>query len=198
MINAVYTEIVDPSAKYYYLLNRAINPRFTRFDLEHLPHEMRNYDKSIPFEDFFSSMDSDTVTKDWEGYDFDKAKVVERKDLPKYLEWSQVRILRYYVYKDLKDTAFNKQVATNGDIIVWIEKGMSKKKINLQEEKAIARYNNRPKEEKEYYVFSKPIYSKNREYVMISLDKSYSGCTHVFKLVNGSWKRIFSGPRWIA
>ena len=56
LINSIYLETVESTAKFYYLLDSAKNPEFDNYDLIDLKNEYSKSINEIPFNDFISNI----------------------------------------------------------------------------------------------------------------------------------------------
>ena len=193
LINSVYLEEVDSTAQFYYLLDSAKNPRFNKFDLEELMNE-EEITKDVPLNDFIFNIQHDTTKFCWENFNLIKARCVDRRHLPHYGRGYKIF---HYVSYNTKDSVLKKLDAENV-IPILVKPKMTKAELKKAERKAIKKYDDRPIEEKKWYSFSKPIFSNNMEYVLISLDNNERGCLYIFKLVKGTWTRILKFRCWVS
>jgi|GEM_PF-6173039 len=82
-------------------------------------------------------------------------------------------------------------------LCVKVRPNLTKAQIQDAISKAAMIYIKRPREEQNYYIFSKPIFSANKEYAYIEVDQSLRGNTYIFRYVAGKWVKIFEGW-WIS
>ncbi len=196
-VNSVYNEVVDTNSTYYYLLNIGKNPQFDTYDLIDLKaiiDNSKNETRDIPFQDFIDLIKADTTKVNWCKLNLEKAKCVDKDHGPKYSY--MLRVLNYIPYNS-KDSIIL-DLENKGIIPVLLKPGMSKKQMKAQEKLALAKYQSKPIDEKQFYSFSKPIFSKNNKYVLIELNKSESGCLFIFKFSAGKWKRLLEFRCWKA
>jgi hypothetical protein len=193
LINSVYLEEVDSTAKFYYLVDSAPNPQFDKYDLEELINE-KEILKEIPLNDFILNIQNDTTKLYWKNFDLINAKCVDRRHLPHYSY--AYRIFQYIPY-NAKDSIL-KKLDTENIIPILVKPKMTKAALEKAREMAVEKYEGRPIEEKKWYFFSKPIFSNNREYVLISLNNNESGCLYIFKLVKSRWTRVFKYRCWVS
>jgi hypothetical protein len=192
-VNAVHTEVVKPDMKFYYLDEKGINPRFDKYDLSELRNDKEILDE-IPLEEFVSVIALDTSSINWKNYALDRAKCVKKRINNYTHSYRIINILSY----NSPDSVIT-QKRSKGIIPVLIKKGMSKKRIQAETAKAIQKYDQSfSAEDKAYYTFSKPIFSKNRDFALISLNGSGTGCIYIFKLVDGKWIKKFVYKCWVS
>ena len=192
-VNTVYTEVVEPEMKFYYLNEKGINPRFDKYDLSELRNDKEIQDE-IPLEEFISVIASDTSSINWNNYALIKAKCVKKRINNYTHSYRIINILPY----NTSDSVIT-QKRNKGIVSVLVKKGMSKKRIQAETDKAIQKYEQSfSAEDKAYYTFSKPVFSKNRDFALISLNRSYTGCIYIFKLVNGKWTKKFVYRCWVS
>jgi hypothetical protein len=192
-VNAVYTEVVKPEMKFYYLNEKGKNPRFDKYDLSELRNDKEILDE-IPLEEFISIIASDTSSINWKNYALDRAKCVKQPINNYTHSYRIINILSY----NTPDSVIT-QKRNKGIVPVLVKKGMSKKRIQAETDKAIQKYEQSfSAEDKAYYTFSKPVFSKNHEFALISLNGSDTGCIYIFKLVNGKWIKKFVYRCWVS
>ncbi|WP_419701310.1 hypothetical protein [Mucilaginibacter sp. NFX135] len=186
LINAVYLEVVDTAAKYYYLQEFGRVPIFDEDDIKYELVSRNDVLKDVPLKDFIEGIKSDTGEINWRDYHLLHARVVNKAHLPKYTD--QIRIFKLVPYNTSQ--AELKKLNDEGVVPVPIKKGMTQKQINQTQDKANLKYESRPIEEKQSFKFSKPIFSKDHQYVLIRLGGSDASALYIFRLVNGQWKKI--------
>jgi len=187
-INAVYREVVDTNAKYYYLQEFGPVPIFDDDDIKYELINSKDILKDVPLNDFIEGIKNDTGKINWRNYQLSRARVVDKAHLPKYT--NQVRIFKLVPYNTSQAELKKMDERGVGIVPVLVKKGMSEKQIAQAQDKANLKYENRPIEEKQSYIFSKPIFSKDHQYVLIRLGGEDVSALYIFKSVNGQWKKI--------
>jgi hypothetical protein len=192
LINTIYLERVDTTAKYYYLYKYGDTPLFDMSDLDYEPNN--KLIKEIPFQDFADAIKNDTSKIDWSAYNLTKAICLDKDHLP--IHCTSYKIFKQMPY-NTPDSIIHK-LQHDCVIAILIKPGMSKKEINAIEKKANDQYENVSIEQKKSYRFSKPIFSKKGDYVLIRLNSDDAGCVYLFKLSAGKWIRILKFGCWVS
>jgi hypothetical protein len=185
LIKSIYLEEVKPNFRYYYLIDSAVNPELDKYMIKDLSTDKPLISKEIPFSDFLVNIKTDNSPFHWADFNPEKARCVDRRHLPKYS--AHIHILTYVQYNDTD--SIRKLVAKN-IIPVPYKRPMNKRATKRAQEQAITKYENRPVEEKNWYYFSKPIFSNDKQYVFISLGDCFNESSYVFKWVNNTWVKV--------
>src|SRR6202000_392125 len=138
-INSVYPEVVNQSAKYYYLAESGSNPKL---DTGELRYELPNHPviKEIPFSDFIEAINTDTTRINWRDFNLVKAKCVDKSYKPPYSY--SVRIFKLVSYNT--NSAKITDLKNQGIIPVIVKPHMSKAQVEQQKELALKKYENMP------------------------------------------------------
>ena len=188
LISAVYLEVVDTNAKYYYLQEFGPTPIFDDDDIKYELINSKDILKAVPLNDFIESIKNDTGKINWHNYHLPRARVVDKAHLPKYT--NQIRIFKLVPYNTSQTKLKKMDDEGVGIVPVLVKKGMSEKQIAQAQDKANLKYENRPIEEKQSFQFSKPIFSKDYQYALIRLGGGDVSALYIFRSVNGQWKKI--------
>ncbi|MFD1257197.1 hypothetical protein ACFQ3S_10345 [Mucilaginibacter terrae] len=192
-MNNIYKQVIDTSYKYYYVLDEA---KILKLDLDALDNFKRsipNEFKNIPFNNFLTVINRDTLPFKWSSYPLPKARYVDRYHLPKNV--SLTRVFKYVPAST--DQYIIDSLEKRGIIPIRTQPNTRSKKAEKLIKKWIAAYNKRPKEEKNFYVISKPVFTSNKQYGLIKVDEAGQGCTYIFKNQNGQWIIIIA-LHWVA
>ena len=167
LINSIYLEKVDSAFKYYYLLDTSKNPEFDKYSIIEVQKILKEKANHIPLNEFLKSIETDTSIYVWTNKCLLKARCVSQKNLP-------YKYHRRYVHVNKK----------------W---SLQKQKKKLEQQNA--NYEKIPREERTWYFFSKPIFSDNKQFVLISLGGRYGRllgeCLYIFESINGNWIQIY-------
>jgi len=194
LINSIYLERVNPAAKFYYLDEKGENLGLDKYDIDHYTFiEDKELLKNVPIDELIAATKLDTTSINWSRYHLIKARCVLKPPV------------RYsYSVKMTKVMPFNTPDSTmqglrNKSIIAFrVKQPLSDRQFNKATEKAIERYEKEtPIEDKNFYSFSKPAFSKNRQYALIALNGSGSGCLYIFKLTDGHWVKVYKFRCWV-
>jgi hypothetical protein len=192
LINTIYTEVVNSKAKFYYLYEFGKPPKFDKYDLLELKNTA--IAREIPFSDFIESVKTDTIKTMWNDYNITKAKVVLKTPI-KYT--NSYRIINYLPFKTTDSVM--QSYRNKGIIPVRKKSSYSARRLKIEQAKAIEQYDNSfPIEEKNLYSFTKPIFSRDKNFVLIGLNNGDCGCLYIFKLINGGWIKLFQYKCWVA
>jgi len=174
---------------YYYVLDKAENPKMEEFHWIDLQWEKQEFRTKLPWDEFTNAIKADTSTFKWSAYNFPKAKCIDKDHLPRHNP--HVRIIRIMPANTPKKVIDS--LEAKDQIVVVVKKGATKKQIALQEKKMLARYEAKwPEESYSVFIFSKPIFSSDRQYAIISVELNGGGCHYAFKNINGRWELIAS------
>jgi len=188
-INSIYTQVIDSGQNHYYLFERGTSP--TEFGSEKIDFSLKNtigipgMPKNIPFEDFKNAIKKDTTSINWDEYGLKNAQIVDVDHL--YCQFYKVLNVTY----NTPDSILKKPLQ-KCEVKVLIKPGMSKSEIDSADSKAIDEYNHRPGMVEDCWYFSKPVFSKNGKYALISVDSNHSGRIFVFKLMAHKWMKILT------
>jgi hypothetical protein len=192
-MNSIYKQVIDTNYLYYYVLDEAKNPQVDANHLYNFKRSMPQVFKDVPLKDFLIGINADTLSFLWHSYPLPKARYVDRGHLPKNV--GLTRVFKF-VPINTHQTAID-SLEKEGIIPIRTKPNTSAK----QAEKLIKRwkklYDSRPKEDKNFYIFSKPIFTADKQYALITVDEVGQGCTYIFKKENERWL-IISAIRWIA
>lgn len=194
LVNAVYLERVNPAAKFYYLYKKGENLDLNKIDI--VPSDFLNEKellKDVPVNELLVATKQDTTSIDWSNYNLVSAKCVLKPPV------------RYsYSVKITKIVPFNapdsmvQRLRNEGIIPVRLKSSISNKQYDKLTKKALERYEkDTPIENKNFYFFSKPVFSKNRQYALIALNGSGRGCLYIFKLSEGKWIKVYQFNCWV-
>lgn len=191
-MNSIYKQVIDTSYKYYYVLDEAKNPKLDINGLNNFERSVPKEFKDAPFSDFLTAIKMDTLPFKWSIYPLPKAKYVDRNDLPKNV--GPTRIFKY-VPIDTKQTVID-SLEEKGIIIIRTKPNTSSKQAEKLIKQWKASYSKRRKEEKNFYVFSKPIFIADKQYALIKVDEVGRGCTYIFKKYKERWL-IICAFNWV-
>lgn len=185
VMKVAIAEVVNPSASYFLLYEKGGNPDFIASDT--LNYINRSVVTDVPFGDFLSIMQADSSKISWGNYNLPKARLLTAKDLPK-----KVLPEPTFKYVSTKLKPEEKQKYYQQNIIpVPISPMMSREEIRDQFFKAKLDFDSRPAEEKTNYWFSKPVFSKDGQYALVTLKSTKNSSCCVYKLTDGQWvKRL--------
>jgi hypothetical protein len=193
LVNTAYKEIVDPKAKFYYLHEKGESLNAEDWDIYELKNE-KELLADVPLAELMAVTKTDTASIDWKNYNLANARCL-KKPLYKY---SYSYKISNIVSHNTPDYVINKLMDSGIIPIIPTKKNMSKKQLAIAQKKGEELYENYiPLEGKQFYSFSKPVFSKNLDYALIGLNRSDQGFVCIFKLVDGKWVRIFSFARWV-
>jgi hypothetical protein len=185
---------VDKSYSYYHLLDEAKNPY--KYDFGGPDFDKNDTLKNIPLNDFWQSIKNDTSKLNWSAYNFPKAKCVDYKHLPRHI--SNSRVLKFMDVNTKQSVIDSLESNSNVDlIIVRIKANANQRQRERAKKKTLEKIYSRPLEESNYFTFSKPIFSQDKQYAYITIRASLSGKYCIFKNDNGVWKLLYA-VRWIA
>lgn len=195
-INSIYKQIIDSNAKFYYLLETGSIPStgFSNREIDFSANELSGYKVpyGIPFDDFKTALKTDTSHICWRNYNLSDAHVVTKNQLPS--GYCMVIIYKYMAY-DLPDSTIGK-LENNCTIPILIRKGMTKKQIENAKKLAQKHYDNRPLEEQKPYIFSKPIFSKDKNYALLAISDWDGGGLYFFKRTATGWTKLLVFDRY--
>lgn len=192
LINTVYKEIVDPKAKFYYLYEFANSPKFDKYDLFDI--KSIAISEEMPLNDFIESAKIDTGKSNWANYDLLKARVVSQSPVKYHDSYRIINYLPIKTSDSVMQTFRNK-----GIVPVRTKRNYSAKRLKIEETKAIKLYKNSISTEDKYlYQFTRPIFSKDKTFVLIGLNSSDHGCLYIFKWINGEWIKMLQYKCWVA
>lgn len=192
LINSIYMERVNPAAKFYYLDEKGENPEFDKYDIVELQRETKLV-KEVPLEEFATAIANDTTSVNWNNYHLKNAKCLPKN--PTHYSYGY-RIVNIMPFSTPDSTI--QMLQNKGTIAFRVKKKLSKKQLQKETDKAVENYEKQtPIEHKNFYRFSKPIFSKNRQYVLIALDGNERGCRYIFKLTDGHWIRVYKFRCWV-
>lgn len=185
VMKVAISEVVAPSASYFLLYDKGGNPDFIPSDT--LNYINRSVVTDVPFGDFLAIMQNDSSKISWNSYNLPKAKLLSAKDMPK-------KVLPEPTFKYVmgKTSPAEKQKYYQQNIIpVSVSPSMSRAEIQDQFFKAKLDYDSRPAEEKIKFWFSKPVFSKDGQYALVTLRSTKNSSCCVYKLTDGQWvKRL--------
>ncbi len=180
---------ISASHPYYYLLDKAETPKMDDYYSIDLRWEKPEFKTDLPWNEFINNIRSDTSTFKWSAYNFPKARCVDKDHLPRHNPF--VRIIRMVPSNTTKRVIDS--LEAKDQIVVVAKKGATKKQIALQEKKMLAHYDAKwPPESYNVYIFSKPVFSSDKQYVILSVELNGGGCHYAFKNIKGQWELIAS------
>jgi len=189
LMQKVITSSVLPDYKYFYLLDKASTPHIERFDFD-LDHKTMS---SIPLIDLIEKIKSDTTSFNWSSQNLPRARCVDKSHLPKHV-WRMVRITTTIISNDRSYAKkFNER--NNDTIVVYAPKNATQKATDRAVKKATAAHNAYcdrlnallPIEERNYFIFSKPIFSTDKQYAYIEVSRTDGGVRYLFKNTGDDW-----------
>ena len=186
-VNEVYKSEVNKSYRYYYLSKYASkiywhHERSGLFDTIALHDTVRNPDKSELLESIIA-LEHPEMSKI-------PGSVLEEL----YHKANTDTIEEYWDFTSLK------KARIAGDIQHRIIKENNRKRSQLQ---TFTWNLSHPKERKNIFIFSKPIFNKSKEYAIISLE-SYCGnlcahrCIYMFRKISGKWNEVIHFECWVS
>lgn len=201
LINQVAAAEVPENFKYYFLVSKSLDQKEINDSLQNYQlRELKLADQDYKVNFIYSSSKKESIS--WRDYNLNKAKFVsDDADYNNYLSPPQTKKIKFVRYSiDEKDYNFlveNKEPYT---LIIKKKWFWSKSKIwrdsNLNNN-LIERWKADDKsnpEETVYFHFSKPIFSENKRYAILSLFKKRrcngNGFTGFYRNDNGIWKKI--------
>lgn len=193
LMNSICKQVIDTSYRYYYVLDEARNPQFNRSKLDDIKFEESKIAAEVPLNDFLIATAADTSILKWSNHSLPKAKPVDRAHLPYCL--GQLRIVHYLpinTKQSIIDSLESKNIMG-----VRVNPNSSRKQAKKQLDRAMAIYYKRPKEERNYYIISKPVFSIDKKFALISVDEVGQGVTYILKNQGGKWVIVYSS-RWVA
>jgi hypothetical protein len=195
-INSIYKQVIDSNAKYYYLLETGIMPGtgFSNKEIDFSSNELSRYNvpPGIPFDDFKASLKTDTTPISWRNYTLTDARVVTEKQLPS--GYCMAIIYKYMPYNT--PDSLVRVLENNCTIPVLVKKGLTKKQLENAKIAARKRYDDRPLEEQRPYIFSKPVFSKDKNYALIGIGDWSGGGLYFFKRTATGWAKIMTFDRY--
>jgi hypothetical protein len=187
-INSVYKQLTDSNARYYYLLETSKSTvRWDNQDLN-LSDELKDFPniKGIPVNELQEAMATDTIIVNWHNYNLINAKVTAKEHLPQ--GYSSVKIFR--IMPVGTPDSIIEEFAKKGQTVILVKPGLSKRRRKEAISRAEQPLENRPLEETEWYAFSKPVFSKDQGYALISVEYSAGGGTFIFKRAGLNWTEV--------
>ncbi|WP_162276881.1 hypothetical protein [Mucilaginibacter pedocola] len=183
---------MNPKAKFYYLYKKGVNIEFDKWDFDILQNE-KELLKDVPVHDFIEAIENDTSSIDWSNYHLTNAKCVLQKPVKYSYSYKITKIVAYKAPDSVVQ-----QIRADGYVPFRYKGNMSKKRYEKEMNKALERYEKEmPVEDKDLYRFSKPVFSKNRRYALISLNGSGSGCLYIFRYTDGAWAKLYKFNCWV-
>ncbi len=198
LINQIAAKEVPENFDYYFLIPKSMEqPKIYDSLQNYQIRELKMIDKNFPLKLIYEQGNN---TINWKNYDLKKVEYVSdeyvnRKSPPTK---KSVRFVKYNINKKEYDSLTkNRKPHTLIIKKKWIwnkNRILENKKFHNELIKAwdIDEENNR--EEKIYFQFSKPIFSKDEKYAKISIFKSQrckgNGFTALYRNENGTWKKL--------
>lgn len=201
LINQIAKHEVPENFEYYYLVPKSINQEKITDSLQNYQiRELKMVDKDFP-ENFINSK-SKNETVDWKNYNLNETKLVSDKYNYNHIlsppKTKKIKFVKYNIDQNKYDSLIeNKEPYT---LIIkkkwyWNKNRIWKNKrlyAEFIENWKIDDKNN--PEETIYYHFSKPIFSENKRYAILSFFKQRrcngNGFTGLYRNDNGIWKKV--------
>ena len=189
-VNAVYKQIINPNARYYYLFETGKSPKRGMDNTTiNFSEDLRDYDnipKGIPFEELTAAISADTSSINWHNYPLIDARVKDKAHLPDGWCMSAVyTIMRI----GTPDSVIKKKQGPCAYVIL-----VKPKASKRQKDKALKSFQdslqNLPIEEKQWYKFSKPVFSNDKRYGLIAVNNSEGGRIYIFRHEGTLWKKV--------
>lgn len=177
-----YFNLVDTSGKLYLDTSSFNEPIFRNLTLKKYP--------DFNVADFYNITDTEKVN--WKFYKLSRSNIQSRNLIPKYeTGYRTTKLISRKLPKTYIDSI--KRTLDYNEIVViygksWSEK-RKKKKVHLKWKKHDSKIK---EEDKVYYIFSKPIFSKDRHYSIIQIDTGSTRTIDLYKKVDGKWIWIYT------
>lgn len=173
--------------RYFYLLEDADAPSINGF------RRNEQISLGIPIDELIKNSAVDTVSLKWSSHVLQRAKCVDFKHLPKHV-YAMIKTTHVIISND-KRSAKILNNKNNDAVAVYVKKNASQKDVDIAVKKATAIHNAYcekandalPLEERNYFRFSRPVFSNNRQYAYVEIMRSDGGSQCVFKNINGNW-----------
>lgn len=191
-IDDVYTDIVPPGYRYYYLADTSCSS----VDIAAFFEDPKTVAYVARHDATFATLTRDSfIAEDkkvsWKTYSLSKAVVLPRTDLLTMVHAGNriIALVDERVYRKHKDSL--DRVRAYNEIFVPVNFSWSKKKIRA----IMNRYADTleamiPPEKEYHFTFSKPVFSRDHQYALAYLGNNDSICLNVYKYRQGRWKKI--------
>ena len=198
LINQVAKAEVPENFKYYFLVPESLEETKVYDSLQNYEiRELKMTDKNIPVH-LIDEKTEETVS--WNNYDLKKVKYVPNERIAKTSPpiSKKVRFFKYKIeQKEYDSLVKNREPHTLIIKKKWFwnkHKIWDNNKFHAELKKAWRIDRERNIEEKIYFQFSKPIFSKDGKYAKISVFKNWRcngrGFTALYKNNDGKWKKL--------
>jgi hypothetical protein len=201
LINQIAENEVPENFEYYFLVPRSFEQEKINDSLQNYQvRELKMVDKDFPEKFIYTQQKKDTI--DWRNYDLEKVNYVSNEYNYNHTlsppQTKKIKFVKYNIDNNKYDSIVdNKEPYT---LIVKKKWLWNKKRIwndkklydNFVQNWTIDDKNN--PEETVYFHFSKPIFSENKKYALVSIFKKRRcdgiGFTSLYRNENGTWKKI--------
>jgi len=206
LINQIADNEVPENFKFYYLVQKSYSPdEFYDTISPYQKTTLLRQDLNFPLEIIDENNDEKI---DWNGYNLKKVKIIISEynyQITSPPTSKKVEFVNYNIDKKEFDNLFNNKKPHT--LIVkkkwyWNKKRILKsKKFHNELVKAWKLDEQQKLEEKIYFQFSKPTFSKDKQYARVSIYKKRRcrgyGFTSIYKNNNGIWKKLieYNGVR---
>ncbi|WP_420553635.1 hypothetical protein [Tenacibaculum aiptasiae] len=201
LINQIVKDEVPENFKYFFLVSKSIEQqKIHEIRLNHEIRKLKLANKNFPNDFIYTQAEKDTIN--WEDYNLNKVKYVSsKKNYIRYLSPPQTKKIRFVKYR-IDQKKFDSLINNKEPYTLIVKKKWLWNKKRIWHNKKF--YDNFVKswnmddknnpEETVYFHFSKPMFSNNKKYALISIIKMRR-CdgikfTSLYKNNNGVWKKI--------
>jgi hypothetical protein len=168
-LNEISNEFVDKSFPYYCLSLDRFYIELDNFSIKPMQTDFKTFISDSTLKSIINQYKTDTLTEQWDCKKITKAKCVDVN----------------YENNDLMIISMDYR---------WSEKKKKKEEIR-QTKKYKRKQNKKPKWDKQIFYFSRPLFSSNKEFAIVSVwinsgPMNGSGCIYFFKKINGKWMKL--------
>ncbi|GAB2811151.1 hypothetical protein [Ferruginibacter profundus] len=199
VMNVAYKEIVPAGFEYFNLIDSSIDHTFP-FCIS-LPDTLD--DKA-----FFINNPGFRISEflqiqfpgrlNWKDYAIEKSRIFDYKSIPKFE--SQIRINHLVPFNTPKEkVALMEENRAFNEIILPVKKHWGRKKTakKLVAKREAYAGKIRP-EDKNYFSFSAPVFSKDQQFAIVRLNASGYGFSCIFKKTGYVWAKVYLYNRWVS
>jgi hypothetical protein len=198
LINQIVLKEVPKSFEYFYLVPKSLEEpeKYDSIQVGKI-RELRLLGKEFPSH-LIHERTGETV--DWEKYDFNNVRFVSKENLGRTSPPTSKSIVfvKYGIdrkkYDSLVDNIEPHKIVVKKKWFWNKNKYWKNKKLYKELVKAWELDEERNLEEKLYFQFSKPIFSKDKKFAKLTIRKNWrcdgTGFTRLYRNVNGKWKKL--------